>query len=119
MNCNVMGSIVGQIARTRPRFQAPYLLEFECENFGDGFLDITTFDGAEWLEVVCTDARHPDVREVLSTAILRSRANQAQGQSAAITARLRAALEGSAKPARDPTRKRPGTDRGKASRRMK
>jgi hypothetical protein len=77
-----MGSIVGQIARTRPRFQAPYLLEFECENFGDGFLDITTFDGAEWLEVVCTDARHPDVREVLSTAILRSRTNKAPGHSA-------------------------------------
>lgn len=75
--------------------------------------------GATWLEVECTKARHPDVREALSTAILRSRTNKALGQSAAVTARLRAALEGSAKPARDPTRKRPGTDRGKASRRMK
>jgi hypothetical protein len=75
--------------------------------------------GADWLETVCTQARHPNVREALSTAILRSRANKAPGPSAAITARLRAALEGSAKPARDPTRKRPGTDRGKASRRMK
>jgi hypothetical protein len=75
--------------------------------------------GAAWLEVECTQARHPDVREALSTAILRTRANKAQGQSDAVTARLRAALEGSAKPARDPTRKRPGTDRGKASRRMK
>jgi hypothetical protein len=75
--------------------------------------------GATWLEVECTKARHPDVREALSTAILRSRANKAPGQSAAVTTRLRAALEGSAKPARDPTRKRPGTDRGKASRRMK
>ena len=75
--------------------------------------------GAAWLEVACTEARHPDVREVLSAAILRSRANKAHGQNAAVTARLRAALEGSAKPARDPTRKRPGTDRGKASRRMK
>jgi hypothetical protein len=75
--------------------------------------------GASWLEVECTQARHPDVREALSTAILWSRANKAQGQSATVTARLRAALEGSAKPARDPTRKRPGTDRGKASRRMK
>ncbi len=75
--------------------------------------------GAAWLEVECREARHPDVREALSTAILRSRANKAQGQSAAVTARLRAALEGSAKPPRDPTRKRPGTDRGKASRRMK
>jgi len=75
--------------------------------------------GAAWLEIECTQARHPDVREALSTAILRTRANKAQGQSDAVTARLRAALEGSAKPARDPTRKRPGTDRGKASRRMK
>lgn len=75
--------------------------------------------GAAWLEVECRDARHPDVRAALSTAILRSRANKAQGQSSAVTAGLRAALEGSAKPPRDPTRKRPGTDRGKASRRMK
>jgi hypothetical protein len=75
--------------------------------------------GAAWLEALCSEARHPDVREALSTAILRSRANKAQGQSAAVTARLRAALEGSAKPPRDPTRKRPGSDRGKASRRMK
>lgn len=75
--------------------------------------------GAAWLEVLCTEARHPEVREMLSTAILRSRASKAPGQSASVTARLRAAMEGSAKPARDPTRKRPGTNRGKASRRMK
>jgi hypothetical protein len=75
--------------------------------------------GVAWLEVLCTEARHPEVREMLSTAILRSRARKAPGQSASVTARLRAAMEGSAKPARDPTRKRPGTNRGKASRRMK
>jgi len=76
--------------------------------------------GVAWLEGECAKARHPDVRAALSTAILRTRANKAQGQSAAaVTVRLRAALEGSAKPARDPTRKRPGSDRGKASRRMK
>lgn len=75
--------------------------------------------GAAWLEVLCTEARHPEVREMLSTAILRSRASKMSGQSASVTARLRAAMEGSAKPARDPTRKRPGTNRGKASRRMK
>jgi hypothetical protein len=75
--------------------------------------------GAAWLEGECREAKHPDVRAALSTAIVRSRANKAQGQSPAITTRLRAALEGSAKPPRDPTRKRPGTDRGKASRRMK
>ena len=75
--------------------------------------------GSAWLEIECTEARHPDVRAALSTAILQTRDHKAQGQSAAATARLRAALEGSAKPARDPTRKRPGTDRGKATRRMK
>ena len=75
--------------------------------------------GAAWLEVECKEARHPDVRAALSTAILQSRANKTAGQNVAVTARLRAALEGSAKPARDPTRKRPGSDRGKASRRMK
>jgi hypothetical protein len=32
MNCNVTGNIVGQIARTRRRFQAPYLLEFVGES---------------------------------------------------------------------------------------
>jgi hypothetical protein len=31
---------------------------------------------------------------------------------------LRATMEGSAKPDRDPMRKRPGTNRGKISRRM-
>jgi signal transduction histidine kinase len=32
MNCNVIGNILGQIARTRRRFQAPYLLEFVGES---------------------------------------------------------------------------------------
>jgi len=32
MNCNVMGNLLGQIARTRRRFQAPYLLEFVGES---------------------------------------------------------------------------------------
>ena len=75
--------------------------------------------GADWLEAECKAAKHPEVRAMLSEAILRSRANKTQGQSPAITARLRTALESSAKPLRDPTRKRPGTDRGKASRRVK
>jgi len=75
--------------------------------------------GADWLVAECKEARHPEVRAMLSEAILRSRANKTQGQSPAVTARLRTALESSAKPLRDPTRKRPGTDRGKASRRVK
>jgi hypothetical protein len=50
---------------------------------------------------------------------LPSRAKKAQGQRAIIATRLRTAMEGSAKPARDPIRKRPGTNRGKASHCMK
>jgi hypothetical protein len=74
--------------------------------------------GSTWLEAECVKATHPDIREVLSQSILKLR-SQAQGQSPVVAQRLRAALEGSAKPPRDPTRKRPGTDRGRASRRMK
>jgi hypothetical protein len=83
---------------------------------------VVTFDrddrGVDWLEAECREARRPDVREMLSSSVLKLR-GKAQGQSSAVAQRLRSALEGSAKPPRDPTRKRPGTDRGKASRRMK
>jgi hypothetical protein len=74
--------------------------------------------GSTWLEGECAQARHPDVREALSESILKLRGH-AQGQSPVVAQRLRAALESSAKPLRDPSRKRPGTDRGRASRRMK
>ncbi len=74
--------------------------------------------GATWLEAECARARHPDLRAALSEAILGLR-GKSQGQGALVSQRLRAALEGSAKPPRDPTRKRPGTDRGRASRKMK
>jgi hypothetical protein len=74
--------------------------------------------GVDWLEEQCLEARHPDVREALSNAILGLGA-RAQGQSAAVAQRLRDALEGSAKPPRDPTRIRPGTARGRSSRRMR
>ena len=76
--------------------------------------------GVDWLEEECRNARHPDVRDALSNAIVGLGA-RAQGQSAAGAGaqRLRAALEGSAKPPRDPTRLRPGTARGKSSRRMR
>lgn len=74
--------------------------------------------GAGWLEAECVRARHPDVRSALSDAILALRATR-EGQSAALTQRLRNALEGSAKPPRDPTRLRPGQGRGKASRKMR
>jgi hypothetical protein len=74
--------------------------------------------GASWLEEVCRDARHPDLRAALSAAIL-ALGDKASGQGAALAQRLRGALEGSAKPARDPTRRRPGAGRGKSSRPMR
>ncbi len=74
--------------------------------------------GAGWLEAECVRARHPDVRGALSSAILGLR-KLAQGPGAETVQRLRQALEGSAKPPRDPTRRRPGTNRGRESRRMK
>jgi hypothetical protein len=74
--------------------------------------------GPEWLETACIAARHPDVRGALSDAILSLRQEQ-QGQGVALIQRLRAALEGSAKPPRDPTLRRPSIGRGRDSRRMK
>jgi hypothetical protein len=63
--------------------------------------------GADWLEEECRGARHPDVRAALS---------KNSGQGAALAEGLRAALEGSAKPPRDPTRIRRGAARGRSSR---
>jgi hypothetical protein len=58
------------------------------------------------------------VRAALSESLQKLRA-QSEGASALLVERLRAALQASAKPPRDPTRKRPGSDRGRASRRVK
>jgi hypothetical protein len=74
--------------------------------------------GPAWLEATCVEARHPDVRAALSSAILTLR-KIATGPGPAVVQRLRQALEGSAKPPRDPTRIRPGTGRGRESRKMK
>jgi hypothetical protein len=71
--------------------------------------------GPGWLEAECARARHPDVREALSNTLVRF-ASRGADPGAVVTQRLRAALEGSAKPPRDPTRRRPGAARGKASR---
>jgi hypothetical protein len=71
--------------------------------------------GVEWLDAECTRARHPDVREALSNTLARFAARDAD-PGAVVAQRLRRALEGSAKPPRDPTRRRPGAARGKASR---
>jgi hypothetical protein len=74
--------------------------------------------GVAWLEGECARARHPDVRGVLSDAVLRVRSAGNAGGASTVD-RLRRALEGSAKPPRDPTRRRPGHGRGKASRRIR
>lgn len=74
--------------------------------------------GPAWLEEECGRATIPDVREALSESLQKLR-SQGEGASALLVERLRAALQASAKPLRDPTRKRPGTDRGRASRRVK
>jgi hypothetical protein len=74
--------------------------------------------GPDWLEAACISARHPDVRGALSDAILSLRQPQ-QGQTSVLAQRLRHALEGSAKPPRDPTLRRPSIGRGRESRRMK
>jgi hypothetical protein len=74
--------------------------------------------GKHWLEAECERAKHPDIRRALSDAIVRL---AAQGHSLGGTAveELRKSLEGSAKPLRDPTLVRPGTGRGKSSRRTR
>jgi hypothetical protein len=74
--------------------------------------------GQSWLENECQNARHPDLRAALSATILLL-ADKASGQAAVLAQRLRVALEGSAKPARDPTRRRPGAGRGKSTRPMR
>jgi len=71
-------------------------------------------EGVTWLENECAQASQAHVRAALSDAIVRI-----QTQNAYFGQRLRAALEGSAKPLRDPSRVRPGAGRGKATRRMR
>jgi hypothetical protein len=74
--------------------------------------------GVAWLEAECARARHPDVREALSNTLARF-ASRGADPGTVVAQRLRVALEGSAKPPRDPTRRRPGAARGKASRRVR
>ena len=74
--------------------------------------------GAAWLEEECRNARHPDVRAALSNAVLLL-ADRQSGQGAALAQGLRGALEGSAKPPRDPTKIRRGAGRGRSTRPMR
>ena len=71
-----------------------------------------------WLRQACEEAVQSDAREVLSNVLARLRA-PAQKLTPGVVEELRRTLEASAKPLRDPTRVRPGTGRGKASRRIR
>ena len=70
--------------------------------------------GVTWLEAECAAAQRTDVRATLADAVIR-----VQAASAVLGPRARHALEGSAKPLRDPSRVRPGAGRGKSSRRSR
>ncbi|MFT3923015.1 MAG: hypothetical protein QM778_10805 [Myxococcales bacterium] len=73
--------------------------------------------GIAWLTAECESAKHPDVRRALSMAAEHLRTS---GRSQGVVAeQLKQVLEGSAKPLRDPSRVRPGTGRGKSSRRTR
>jgi hypothetical protein len=71
--------------------------------------------GLAWFEEEAARAKHPDVRKALSAALIKL-TSIPQAPSAARIDELRVKLEGSAKPLRDPTLKRPGTGRGRRSR---
>jgi hypothetical protein len=74
--------------------------------------------GLTWFEAECTNTKHPDVRLALSQAIQRLR-SAGQAPASHITDALRASLEQSAKPLREAARVRPGTGRGRSSRRTR
>jgi len=74
--------------------------------------------GLAWFASECERASHPDVRAALSQALIRLQAIPQAPAGAAIDG-LRKTLEGSAKPLRDPTRVRPGTGRGRRSRKTR
>lgn len=75
-------------------------------------------DAQGWFQGECARAEHPAVREALSDVIIQL-GTSSRGLGAAVVAGLRKSLESSAKPLRDPSRLRPGTGRGKASRRTR
>jgi hypothetical protein len=70
--------------------------------------------GIVWFVGECAGVQRTDVRAALAEAVIR-----VQAGSAVLGQRARHALEGSAKPLRDPSRVRPGAGRGKASRRSR
>lgn len=74
-----------------------------------------SIDGIAWLGERLVEARHPDVRMAMQSAIELLRRGAGAQTSATIDS-LRAALASSAKPPRDPSRIREGTGRGKRGR---
>lgn len=73
-----------------------------------------------WLEAECARTHHPDMRAALADTLVRlSETGRGDGLGAAASERLRRALQGSAKPPRDPSRIRPGHGRGRVSRRIR
>lgn len=74
--------------------------------------------GQQWLDGQCEQASHPRVREALSDALVLLRTD-AQRQSRTVADAASKSLAASAVPPRDPTRVRPGTGRGRASRRIR
>lgn len=74
--------------------------------------------GLQWFEAECAQAIHPDLREAFSRAIALFR-NDEHALGERVVEAARTALEASAKPLRDPSRLRPGTGRGRSSRRTR
>jgi hypothetical protein len=73
---------------------------------------------AAWLGHECEQASHPHLREALSDTIVRLQ-RDAQGVGRATVERLRGVLEASAAPLRDGVIIRPGTGRGKSTRKIR
>jgi hypothetical protein len=74
--------------------------------------------GIHWLAQECAMVRHPSVREVLSGTIVKLSSPQ-HGLPGGAVELARIALKASAKPLRDPSRVRPGSGRGKKTRRIR
>lgn len=71
-----------------------------------------------WFEAESAQHDHPAVRKVMSDTLAMFGA-AGKGKLGGFVDELRSALEGTAKPLRDPTRLRPGAGRGKSSRRIR
>jgi hypothetical protein len=73
MNCNVMGNILGQIARAWPRFQAPYLPEFVGESrrylFGHHAVASTFTQLPQLFDEARRQNAHQELRELLRAVI--------------------------------------------------